>query len=178
MVACAKTSIKPECVNHVFDDGIVLREKGCNNNGLRRYTCSICGYQKDEIIPMGHRYYYEEIDDETHIKKCLDCEVEVIEKHTKELRSIGSEDPILRCKYCNEGNLPRIDIKTKSNIVKNKYVSCTITTSNYLDEYLFEDAECEIKVRGNATANYRKHTACPLFRPTCLPGIPSPLRSG
>ena len=34
------------------------------------------------------------------------------------------------------------------------YVGCTITTSNCDEEYILDNVDCEIKVRGNYTLNY------------------------
>ena len=76
--------------------------------------------------------------------------------------------------YHYEGHIqdvmPRIDVTTPdgSNDFATKYdrndklagkidyVDCTITTSNCDEEYLLENVDCEIKVRGNYTLNYAK----------------------
>ena len=66
--------------------------------------------------------------------------------------------------------MPRIDVTTAdgSNEFATKYdrndklagkidyVDCTITTSNCDEDYILNEAVCEIKVRGNYTLNYAK----------------------
>ena len=47
-----KTNIE----NHTFDEGTVIVAESCETDGVIRYTCTVCGYTKDEAIPASHIY--------------------------------------------------------------------------------------------------------------------------
>ena len=57
---------------HTFDNGVVTTEPTENSEGVKTYTCEICGYQKTESIPkLGHTPSAEwSYDSENHWKKC------------------------------------------------------------------------------------------------------------
>ncbi len=38
---------------HIWDDGIVLKEASCIEKGTMLYTCNICGETREEEIPLG-----------------------------------------------------------------------------------------------------------------------------
>ncbi len=48
-------SEKFDYATHTFDVGTIYREATCTSNGLKKYTCSVCGYVYIESIPaIGH----------------------------------------------------------------------------------------------------------------------------
>lgn len=40
-------------VNCAYDDGVVTKEPVCSLPGVLTYTCTVCGYQRAEVIPAG-----------------------------------------------------------------------------------------------------------------------------
>lgn len=41
--------------NHAWDTGTVTKEPGCEETGIRMYSCSLCGEEKKESVPaLGH----------------------------------------------------------------------------------------------------------------------------
>ncbi|MBQ7715703.1 MAG: leucine-rich repeat protein [Clostridia bacterium] len=46
-----------DIIDHVWDDGIVLKAETCVKRGIMKYTCTVCGEIKAQIIPApGHSY--------------------------------------------------------------------------------------------------------------------------
>jgi len=37
--------------NHMWDDGVISTPAGCETDGMKTYTCSVCGDTKTEVIP-------------------------------------------------------------------------------------------------------------------------------
>ena len=52
------TSNESECHHdHYFDDGVYVSEPTCTENGITKYTCTICGLQVDDVtMAQGHDY--------------------------------------------------------------------------------------------------------------------------
>ena len=46
--------------DHEYDDGVVVKEPTCGENGIKRYTCTTCQETKDETIPATGRHSYGE----------------------------------------------------------------------------------------------------------------------
>ncbi|MEA4911663.1 MAG: SGNH/GDSL hydrolase family protein [Oscillospiraceae bacterium] len=45
------------CETHTYGEGKITKEATCVTDGVKTYTCSVCGYQKTEPIPaLGHDY--------------------------------------------------------------------------------------------------------------------------
>ena len=40
--------------SHSWGEAVVVIEGDCENDGLNRYTCSVCSIVKNEIVPKGH----------------------------------------------------------------------------------------------------------------------------
>ena len=62
---------------HTFDDGVITTKPTDTTDGVRTYTCTVCGYEKTESVPkLGHipsaKWSY---DSENHWKECTaeDC---------------------------------------------------------------------------------------------------------
>lgn len=59
LIACGKTKQSEEngpsdaveeCVEHEFDEGVVVKEPTCDEEGLKTYTCQKCGFVKEEVL--------------------------------------------------------------------------------------------------------------------------------
>ncbi|MEA5050443.1 MAG: GDSL-type esterase/lipase family protein [Oscillospiraceae bacterium] len=45
------------CETHTYDQGKITLAATCVTDGVMTYTCTVCGYQKTEVIPaLGHDY--------------------------------------------------------------------------------------------------------------------------
>lgn len=71
--------------SHTYDEGKVVTQPTEMQDGLKRYTCTVCGATEDQTIPSSghtHKYsiawYYNE---EGHFKKCSCGETTQPEKH-------------------------------------------------------------------------------------------------
>ncbi len=62
---------------HTFDDGVITTKPTDTTDGVRTYTCTVCGYEKTESVPkLGHIPSAEwSYDSENHWKECTaeDC---------------------------------------------------------------------------------------------------------
>ena len=46
---------------HTFDEGVVVKEATETLEGVKKYTCTICNYEKEEVIPvLGHTHKFAE----------------------------------------------------------------------------------------------------------------------
>ena len=63
---------KLELAAHTFDNGVITAEPTETTDGVRTYTCEICGYEKTESVPkLGHIPSAEwSYDSENHWKEC------------------------------------------------------------------------------------------------------------
>ena len=59
---------------HTFDDGVITTKPTDTTDGVRTYTCTVCGYEKTESVPkLGHTPSAEwSYDSENHWKICTD----------------------------------------------------------------------------------------------------------
>ena len=70
--------------SHAFDDGVVIKEPSCTEEGERKFTCMICQKTRIEPIEMsehaiGANWLYDENE---HWKECVDChKKEVVSTH-------------------------------------------------------------------------------------------------
>ena len=72
-------SIVPGACEHVWDDGVVTKEPDCVNEGVKTYTCTVCGETKTEAIPAnGHTWGDDDI-----------CDICGAEKDTEVIRPVG-----------------------------------------------------------------------------------------
>ena len=57
---------------HTFDNGVITAKPTDTTDGVRTYTCTVCGYEKTEAVPkLGHIPSAEwSYDSENHWKKC------------------------------------------------------------------------------------------------------------
>lgn len=45
---------------HIFGEGKVTKEATCKEEGVKTYTCSICGYEKTEVLPKTDAHIFDE----------------------------------------------------------------------------------------------------------------------
>ena len=45
------------CKTHTWDKGVITKEPTCKKDGLKRYTCTVCGETKDITIAKGEKYH-------------------------------------------------------------------------------------------------------------------------
>ena len=60
----ATTAVEP----HTYGDSVEITAGSCTQDGVERYTCTVCGYEHDEAIP---RIEYHDINASTHT--CNTC---------------------------------------------------------------------------------------------------------
>ena len=62
---------------HVYDKGTVTKEATCKEEGVTTYTCTVCGHEKTEVIPMVDHDYADGI-----VTKEATCEEEGVKTYT------------------------------------------------------------------------------------------------
>ena len=82
---CTVCSEKNDTAPHSYDSGVITTQPTEQTEGEKTYTCSICNYQKTEIIPkLEHTHSYETIwkyDAEKHWHECSCGDKKDHEKH-------------------------------------------------------------------------------------------------
>ena len=60
---------------HSYDNGVITTKPTETSEGIKTYTCTVCGYEKTEAVPKsGHTPAAEwEYDAESHWKPCTEC---------------------------------------------------------------------------------------------------------
>lgn len=90
---------KTNLANHTFDGGVVTLEPTQDTTGIRTYTCSVCGSEKKETIPiLDHEHKYEGwfYDEVCHWRICGICEdINSKEEHTFILQNL-----VYVCEIC------------------------------------------------------------------------------
>ncbi len=69
---------------HLWNDGEITKTASCKEEGIRIYTCTVCGAQKEESIPKTTDHFYDawlENDSVTHQKICAVCQDAVLDYH-------------------------------------------------------------------------------------------------
>ena len=45
-------------INHIWDNGTIIKEPTCTESGIKTYTCTICNKTKTEpVAALGHLFY-------------------------------------------------------------------------------------------------------------------------
>ena len=72
---CTVCGDKKDQVAHEWDEGAVTKQPTCTEEGVKTYTCSVCGQTKTEVIEaQGHDYAEVWSKDETnHWHECTVC---------------------------------------------------------------------------------------------------------
>ena len=106
---CTVCGAPEECTDHVWDEGVVIKEKTCWTAGSKQVTCTVCGVTETQTIYAGHDFYYQVTKEPTctamgkQAKKCYNCA------------------------YVADSYLPKID----HAYVAGKVVAVTCTTDGY-----------------------------------------------
>ena len=69
---------------HTYDTGKVEKPSTCKVEGSIRYTCTVCGYSRDEVIPKSNEHSFdrcEVVDDSQHRKICSVCGIQEVSSH-------------------------------------------------------------------------------------------------
>lgn len=89
---CVLTIEEPTC-EHSWDNGTVTKEATCTEDGVRTYTCILCGETREDVIPaLGHNFVcgaweIEDGDYHSHEHICSRCGVSEGEIH-RELHTL------------------------------------------------------------------------------------------
>lgn len=71
--SCTLTIVEPTC-EHSWDSGVVTKEATCTADGVRTYTCILCGETYDQVIPGGHTWSSNwSSDEDAHWHECSVC---------------------------------------------------------------------------------------------------------
>lgn len=54
---CEHKDQRSEVAKHTWNEGEITKPATDNESGLKTYTCSVCGYKKDETIPQLNRFF-------------------------------------------------------------------------------------------------------------------------
>ena len=102
---CTICHAKAYITEHTFDDGVVTLEPTETEVGEKLFTCTVCGYEKREVIEMTkhvHSVSDELYSDETgHWKSCLSCGEKIdFEEHTSDNGTVEGQAKVFRCTVC------------------------------------------------------------------------------
>ncbi|MBR6917296.1 MAG: leucine-rich repeat protein [Clostridia bacterium] len=77
-----------QCTEHVWDEGTVTEEPGCETTGIKTYTCTVCGETyTEEIAALEHDYYLaDEVEPSCtergyYVYRCYNCGDEYEEEY-------------------------------------------------------------------------------------------------
>ena len=86
VATCEHADVKGSYESHSWDDGEIITNATHTADGEMKYTCTICGQTRKEVIPAqadAHTFSEEWTSDETHHWHVATCE------HTSEIDSVG-----------------------------------------------------------------------------------------
>lgn len=68
-----ETLVKDEAA-HTFDDGRITKEPTYDEDGVKTYACTVCGYEKTELLPRLHHDFSDKwsINEKKHWHACTD----------------------------------------------------------------------------------------------------------
>ncbi len=134
--ACTKCDETFDKEAHVWDEGIELSKATEFKDGLSLFTCTICGYEKEEVVPkLGHIHSLlpeYESDIENHWKTCQKCFEKVdVEKHVwdsgvKKTGSDGITISTYTCTVCQQTKIEVEGLEQHDNILD--YASDVVTS--------------------------------------------------
>ena len=171
--SCGETMDKEA---HVWDEGLELSKPTEYKDGLSLFTCTVCGYEKEMVVPKlehVHSLLNEyESDIEHHWKTCQRCFEEVgKEKHTWDEGLKKTEDDITSitytCTVCGHQKTEIEGLDVKSNVLD--YAS-NVVTSDTVDilpsmigdkTYQWESSNDKLYhidgLKGSAVMRYQTH---------------------
>lgn len=51
-----KFCVTEECAKHAYDTGVIIRKATCSKDGLKKYTCKVCGKTEEVSEKINHNY--------------------------------------------------------------------------------------------------------------------------
>ena len=126
-LATPKTYIHPDfkCATHTWDSGVVTTNATCTSDGVKTYTCTVCGETKTETIKGGHKYETVFTIKATSFangevgKKCTVCNKAV---KTTIYRPKTAESNKLIVTYNGKYQEPGVTVKdTQENVIPSDY---------------------------------------------------------
>ncbi len=77
-------------IHEPTDDGVITTPPACNKEGVRTFTCAVCGGSFTSTVSVtGHTYRYEQVDASTHKQICKDCGEEKTFSHEWQSRGVS-----------------------------------------------------------------------------------------
>ena len=70
---CQHTGETTDFGPHKWDDGQIIKDAGHNVNGEKRYTCTVCGFQKNEVIAGQPHEYNQEVVSDKYLASPATC---------------------------------------------------------------------------------------------------------
>lgn len=137
-VSCISGLIRPDfkCKTHTWNKGKVTTKATCTSNGVKTYTCTVCGETKTETIKGGHKYATVLTVKATMAtngvvgKQCSVCKagVKTTIYHPK---SVVSNK--LKVTYNGKYQKPGVTVKDiKGNVISSKYYTVSYEKNKYV----------------------------------------------
>ncbi len=143
---------------HRWNHGEITKTPTCEEAGVKTYTCTVCGAQKQDSIPKTTDHAYDawvENDNTTHQKTCTVCQDLVLDYHrwnggevtkTPSCKEIGIKSyTCLACSAQKEVEIPKTtdhrygDWQGKDSTTHQKI--CTVCQDTVLNEHQWNDGE-------------------------------------
>ncbi len=70
---CQHTGETTDFGPHKWDDGQIIKDAGHNVNGEKQYTCTVCGFQKTEVIAGQPHEYNQEVVSDQYLAAAATC---------------------------------------------------------------------------------------------------------
>ncbi|MEY8338196.1 hypothetical protein AALB16_09250 [Lachnospiraceae bacterium 62-35] len=140
---------------HEYDEGEITKEATCKEEGIKTFTCKLCGEEKTEAVPLAEHTYDSG-------------------KVTKEAACTEEGEKTLTCKICDNEKVEAIKIKdhdyeekiTKEATFKEegiKTFTCKDCGDSYTEAIPVRDDKIILTVEDKI--NYEKDTGAWRFRP-------------
>ncbi|MBQ7761511.1 MAG: leucine-rich repeat domain-containing protein [Clostridia bacterium] len=101
--SCEHTELISNKAPHTFGEAEIVSQASCTENGLKKYTCTVCQYVKEETIPQtGHAYSSEYQKDEYGHWVIANCEHTTV---VGEKKAHSFESSITREATCGENGV-------------------------------------------------------------------------
>jgi len=145
---CKENYNHSETAHHAFNSGEIVKQVSDLQNGLIKYTCIDCGFQKESLIaPTGNHDFSLEIADEEHLKKNVSSATKVYYKSCSNCGAYGNENYVFEAT-----NLP-------SEYLEVEYLKSTGT--QYIDTGFKANSDTHIIVKASFTGPYSLYGGSP-----------------
>lgn len=138
--SCEHTTETKDKAAHTWNDGEITTHASCTEEGGKTYTCTVCGYEKSEVIAVAEHIPSEKWshDDDWHYHACTVCEKTIESskaKHDESLQTYGV------CKTCGfnqvvelKYNEDRKEYSYETDFSVNDLIFLKVTPTNALDQ--------------------------------------------